>query len=90
MLSAGSESICNVYLVHMSHRQPSLIDSECGGCRECVEADAEGRRIGRAMQSTAAKRRRAATAAKAACPDFAAKAPRSRGEGKVRAGQGVC
>lgn len=84
MFSASSESICHVYLVHICHRQPSLIDSECGGCRECVEADAEGFRIGLAMQSVA-KKRRPATAAKAARPGFAAKAPHSRGEGKVRA-----
>lgn len=74
---------CNVYLAHMPTRHASLIDSEC--CRECAEAGAEGRRIGRAMQSTATNGPGPATAAKAVRPATAAKAPRTRGKGKVRA-----
>ncbi len=75
---------CYVYLAHMPTRHASLIGSECGCCRECAEAGAEGLRIGRAMQSTAAKGPGPATA-KAVRPATAAKAPRTRGKGKVRA-----
>lgn len=76
---------CNVYLAHMPTRHASLIGSECGWCRECAEAVAEGRRIGRAMQTTAGNGPGPATAAKAVRPATAAKAPRTRGKGKVRA-----